>query len=154
MDEVLSLVYKWLVPIVCSGLVALILTPIWNKYHAGDKAEQQRKWDEHARHMQEQFQTFKSEAEEKDSSLEQQITDIKDSMTLIAASIESIKSAMLQSHLKSLMIDSKMYIQRGYITVEELDDYNERYLIYKSLGGNGHMTPWAEKIRKLPNKPS
>ena len=46
-----------------------------------------------------------------------------------------------------------MYIKNRYITLEQLADYNERFLTYKSLGGNGHVDPWIKKIRELPNEP-
>lgn len=46
-----------------------------------------------------------------------------------------------------------MYLRHGYIALEQLADYEERFLTYKALGGNGHVDPWIEKIRQLPNTP-
>ena len=43
----------------------------------------------------------------------------------------------------------KEYMQRGWITSEELADYLEMYEAYHSLGGNGVATKWKEDIEKL-----
>ena len=43
----------------------------------------------------------------------------------------------------------KEYMQRGWVTSEELADYLEMYDAYHSLGGNGVATKWQEDIKRL-----
>ena len=43
----------------------------------------------------------------------------------------------------------KEYMQRGWVTSEELADYLEMYEAYHSLGGNGVATKWKEDVQKL-----
>ena len=74
-------------------------------------------------------------------------------MAEIKANTDLLRSAMLQSHLRELIIDGKTYLHQKYVTLEQLADYNDRFAIYKSLGGNGHATAWVEKINNLPNAP-
>ena len=53
---------------------------------------------------------------------------------------------LLRSQLKAY---HKEYMQRGYITSEELADYLEMYDAYHSLGGNGVATKWKEDVQRL-----
>ena len=53
---------------------------------------------------------------------------------------------LLRGQLKAY---HKEYMQRGYITSEELADYLEMYEAYHSLGGNGVATKWKEDVQKL-----
>lgn len=48
-----------------------------------------------------------------------------------------------------LKVYHKEYMQRGWITSEELADYLEMYEAYHSLGGNGVATKWKEDVQKL-----
>ena len=43
----------------------------------------------------------------------------------------------------------KEYMQRGWVTSEELADYLEMYEAYHLLGGNGVATKWKEDVQKL-----
>lgn len=53
---------------------------------------------------------------------------------------------LLRGQLKAY---HKEYMQRGWITSEELADYLEMYEAYHSLGGNGVATKWKEDVQKL-----
>jgi hypothetical protein len=53
---------------------------------------------------------------------------------------------LLRGQLKAY---HKEYMQRGWITSEELADYLEMYDAYHSLGGNGVATKWQEDIKGL-----
>ena len=46
----------------------------------------------------------------------------------------------------------KEYMERGYITSEELADYLEMYEAYHSLGGNGVATKWKADVGSLEVK--
>ena len=76
----------------------------------------------------------------------------KNVLNKIEENTRGIRKAILSSHLRELIVDGKNYLQQHYITPEQLADYNERFVTYKDLGGNGHVDPWIIKIRELPIK--
>lgn len=53
---------------------------------------------------------------------------------------------LLRGQLKSY---HKEYVERGWITSVELEEYMEIYNAYHSLGGNGVATHWKEDVEKL-----
>lgn len=152
--DLLEYVLKWLVPFMCAGLFSLLIIPLWNRYKVGKHAELQKEWNECATGMKQDIETFKEESKQKDSQLEKKIDTVQTTLlSKIEENTAGIRQAILQSHLRELIIDGKMYLKQGYIGLEQLADYNERFLVYKSLGGNGHVDPWIKKIRELPNDP-
>ena len=145
---------KWLIPFLCSGLFAAIIIPVWNRYKHGRDAELKEKWNQYATEMKTDIDKFKVDSKQKDVELEQKIINVQTTLLQkLEENTAGIRQAILQSHLRELIIDGKMYLKQGYITLDQLADYNERVLTYKSLGGNGHADPWITKIRNLPNDP-
>lgn len=145
---------KWLIPFVCSGLFAAIVIPMWNRYKHGRDAELKDKWNVYAQETKNDIEAFKIESKKKDVELEKKIVDVQTALLdKIEQNTAGIRQAILQSHLRELIIDGKMYLKNEYITLEQLADYEERFLTYKTLGGNGHVDPWIAKIRQLPNTP-
>lgn len=145
---------KWLIPFLCSGLFAAIVIPVWNRYKHGRDAELKEKWNHYATEMKTDIDKFKVDSKQKDVELEQKIVNVQTTLLQkLEENTAGIRQAILQSHLRELIIDGKMYLKQGYITLDQLADYNERVLTYKSLGGNGHADPWITKIRNLPNDP-
>lgn len=145
---------KWFIPFLCSGLFAAIVIPVWNRYKHGRDAELKDKWNHYATEMKNDIDAFKVATKQKDVELEQKIVNVQTTLLQkIEENTAGIRQAILQSHLRELIIDGKMYLKQGYITLDQLADYNERVLTYKSLGGNGHADPWITKIRNLPNDP-
>ena len=145
---------KWLIPFLCSGLFAAIVIPVWNRYKHGRDAELKEKWNQYATEMKTDIDKFKVDSKQKDVELEQKIINVQTTLLQkLEENTAGIRQAILQSHLRELIIDGKMYLKQGYITLDQLADYNERVLTYKSLGGNGHADPWITKIRNLPNDP-
>ena len=62
--------------------------------------------------------------------------------------------AQLSSLKHNLMRDFSYYVDRGYISLEELDILQEVYNSYRKSGGNGlFQKKWEEQILKLPDKP-
>lgn len=45
------------------------------------------------------------------------------------------------------------YIERGYITMDEYEEYESEYQIYSSLGGNGLARRIFEQVDDLPMMP-
>lgn len=56
---------------------------------------------------------------------------------------------LLRAQLKAY---HKEYMERGYVTSEELADYLEMYEAYHSLGGNGVATKWRSDVEALEVK--
>lgn len=46
------------------------------------------------------------------------------------------------------------YIERGYITMDEYEEYEEEYRIYSALGGNGLARRVFEQVDELPMTPN
>lgn len=53
-----------------------------------------------------------------------------------------------------LMYDGRKYLKRGYITMDEYKEYEERYKLYHDLGGNGLARRIFEQIDDLPMTPN
>lgn len=48
----------------------------------------------------------------------------------------------------------RTYINRGYITMDEYEEYEKEYQIYSSLGGNGLARRVFEQVDDLPMMPN
>lgn len=76
-------------------------------------------------------------------------------MEQIMQGIQALQQGVLSSHFNMLLNKSMTYIKRGWVSVEELELYEEELIVYRNLHGNGHLDPWIAKVRRLPNqKPS
>lgn len=52
-----------------------------------------------------------------------------------------------------ILEDGQKLINKGYVTIQELDDFNHYlYEPYKALGGNGTGEEVAKKVNSLPIK--
>lgn len=145
--DIIEYILKWLIPFVCAGVFTLVVVPQWNKFKKGNDIVEQANWDNHASAIQEQIDLLK----EKDKMLEDKINYIQnDLMVKLQADITVIKESMKQNQLRDLIVDGKRYLSHGEITIDQLTNYNERFQVYKSLGGNGHADMWVKKVRELP----
>lgn len=126
--DLLDYFLKWLIPFICAGVFGAIIVPIWNRYKRGRKAEQQAQWDTYAQTTKNDLDAFKNESRQKDIELEQRITTVQTTLLeKIEQNTAGIRQAILQSHLRELIIDGKVYLQRQYITLEQLADYEDRF---------------------------
>lgn len=48
----------------------------------------------------------------------------------------------------------RKYIERGYITMDEYEEYEKEYQIYSALGGNGLAHRMFEQVHDLPMMPN
>ena len=46
------------------------------------------------------------------------------------------------------------YLKRGYITMDEYEEYEDHYKLYSDLGGNGLARRIFEQVDDLPMMPS
>lgn len=67
-------------------------------------------------------------------------------------SIEKLICAQQQSMRTSLIHYAEKYIERGWITSEELRAWSDMYGTYDRLGLNGYMHSYMERIDALPLK--
>lgn len=142
---------KWLFGIGGAGLTAL-LTYIWNKIKKGyslikeeDKEEFLKEVNDRISEDEGKMKKIKEDNEKADQKINNKINSVVDILDLL-------KEGILSLHLDSLINECKYYIGQGWIPLDALERFEEKYSLYKKLGGNGHMEPWAKKVRKLPNK--
>lgn len=48
----------------------------------------------------------------------------------------------------------RTYIDRGYVTIDEYEEYEAEYQIYSALGGNGLARRMFEQVDELPMMPN
>lgn len=53
---------------------------------------------------------------------------------------------LLYDRIKHL---AKSYINRGWITTEELEDLMQMHKVYHNLGGNGYLDALMERVHRL-----
>lgn len=146
--NILEYVVKWAVPFCCAGAFSLLVTPLVKTFKSGKKVQDQEEWDAHLAESK-----VIQDMQAKEDKLEKKIDYLQDNvLNKIEENTRGIRKAILSSHLRELIVDGKQYLQQHYITPEQLADYNERFVTYKDLGGNGHVDPWIIKIRELPIK--
>lgn len=160
-DQILDLILKWAVPAIGAGLIAWLLKPLINTYSAGKKKQEQEEWNCKAKELKEELEQAKEEhngirkeildsinrSDARDSAIELKLIETQN---LIKESTGGMREALLEIHLRNLVEDSKYYLSRKYITPEEWERYVIRYNTYHSLGGDGLMDKWYEKVNKLP----
>lgn len=53
-----------------------------------------------------------------------------------------------------LVKQGRKYIKRGYITMDEYEEYEDNYRLYSDLGGNGLARRIFEQVNELPMMPN
>lgn len=53
-----------------------------------------------------------------------------------------------------LISQGRFYLDRGYITMDEYEEYESEYKVYSDLGGNGLARRVFEQVDDLPMMPS
>ena len=172
---VLETIVKWLIPALCVAIVGIITARIIKPFKKGNAAKQQEDWDEHFKASQEPKKMGDTElasvkqslfnmAAEADKQILEKIDKLSASIDRqnesskiyherVDKTITLIQDGVRDAHLQNLITTCEQYIKRGYITPTELDVYQNRYKLYKELGGNGHMDPWDAKVKALPHEP-
>lgn len=168
---ILETALKWAIPAICIAIVGIITAKIIKPLKKQNQADRQEEWDECMRHssVPQTFcdQTYNRLRQESDTKDQQILDTINNLATTIQAEheetkayrettekqIELIQDGVRDVHLQNLIHTCEKFIKRGYITPEEREIYNQRYNLYKALGGNGHMEPWNNKMIALPSEP-
>ena len=172
---VLETAIKWLIPMLCVAIVGLITAHFIKPFKKGNETARQEEWDNHFESstrpramgdrelgiLRSELTTTVTNADqqilEKIGELSKNIQDQNESNKAyherVDKSINLIQQGVQDAHLQNLIATCQTYIKRGYITTAEFETYQQRYTLYKDLGGNGHMEPWNAKICALPNEP-
>lgn len=176
---VLETLVKWGIPVIAAAIIGFIvkrvIDPKKQDNAAGAKLRRQQAWDDAARassvleekcavqikDMNTAIDTKFEQAQAANRAIDEEILvavkDLQLSVQEIRADMAEnkkdanlLRRGVLDLHLHNLIETCQVYIERGYITPIELMQYNERLTLYHSLGGNGHMDVWDERVRALP----
>lgn len=61
---------------------------------------------------------------------------------------------LLQVAKNQLVSQGRDYLKRGYITMDEYEEYDAEYQVYSALGGNGLARRIFEQVDDLPMTPN
>lgn len=61
---------------------------------------------------------------------------------------------LLQISKNQLVSQGREYLKRGYITMDEYEEYESEYRVYSALGGNGLARRIFEQVDDLPMMPN
>lgn len=61
---------------------------------------------------------------------------------------------LLQVAKNQLVAQGRKYLKRGYITMDEYEEYEDEYRAYSGLGGNGLARRIFEQVDDLPMMPN
>lgn len=61
---------------------------------------------------------------------------------------------LLQVAKNQLVSQGREYLKRGYITMDEYEEYESEYRVYSDLGGNGLARRIFERVDELPMMPN
>ena len=61
---------------------------------------------------------------------------------------------LLSVSRNQLITLGRSYIDRGYVTMDEYEEYEAEYQIYSALGGNGLARRIFEQVDELPMMPN
>ena len=65
-----------------------------------------------------------------------------------------IARLLLAVSRNQLISHGRTYLERGYITMDEYEEYEAEYKIYSALGGNGLARRVFEQVDDLPMMPN
>ena len=67
---------------------------------------------------------------------------------------DSEDKLLLQVARNQLVSQGRFYLDRGYITMDEYEEYESEYDIYSRLGGNGLARRVFKQVDELPILPN
>ena len=67
---------------------------------------------------------------------------------------DSEDKLLLQVAKNQLVNQGRKYLKRGYISMDEYEEYEEEYRIYSALGGNGLARRVFKQVDDLPILPN
>ena len=61
---------------------------------------------------------------------------------------------LIQVARNQLIAQGRKYLKRGYVTMDEYEEYEDHYKLYSDLGGNGLARRIFEQVDDLPMLPN
>ena len=68
--------------------------------------------------------------------------------------INSEDQLLLEVAKNQLTVLGRSYLERGYITMDEYEEYEAEYKLYSALGGNGLAKRVFKQVDELPMMPN
>ncbi len=68
--------------------------------------------------------------------------------------IDSEDKLLLVVARAQLVTQGREYLKRGYITMDEYEEYEDQYKLYSDLGGNGLARRMFKQVEDLPMTPN
>ena len=154
--------WKWLAGI-CGTVLVCFGKKIWGLVQSFINYIKNQKKTKFFEDINTKIENYHTEVNQKIEGYHSELEDFKsislgadqeheEQMEKILGAIENLREGILSSHFNMLLNKSMKYVRRGWITVEELELFEEELEVYKNLKGNGHMDAWIAKVRALPNK--
>lgn len=92
-----------------------------------------------------------------DDTIEEKIEPVKKDIQELRDYVQKVDKT--ETHKMDIIVSSwryrltqlcRLYLKRGYMTIEEYEQLNEFYHLYTGLGGNGEAKIWYERAITLP----
>lgn len=156
MDVVIDAILKWAIGLILGSLTTLLL--VFKKDILEFlKFKQKKKKTELLQDVDKNMETLEDKMEHHEEEMSQEFKEHDQLYLKKLAELEEkimtilvpIQEATLSSHYDALLEKCKNFIRQGSITVDELDLLEKDYETYKSLGGNGHMEMWMNRVRQI-----
>lgn len=77
---------------------------------------------------------------------------IRTKINLINSDLRLLKESNLASLRTAILRSAEEYINKGYITFDQLENLKTNNEVYKKMGGNGFVKTLMTKIEQLPLK--
>lgn len=135
---------NWVCALVAGGVIAFAKHYIKIQKEALDK-----KWQEKEKNMcgkiictfEEEIQQVKSHSEAEDNKIHQELDHLR-------SEINTIESGVLSIQGKQFRELCEEFLQKSIISIEEYEDFEAEYEVYRSLGGNHKGDALHERVVK------
>lgn len=86
------------------------------------------------------------------TTLEIKIDNVVESLDALKKDSCTQKHALLTLQRKSILDSCELYLNRGWVTMDEYQTLDEQYSSYGEMGGNGFVEKMIKKVSALPIK--
>lgn len=162
METVTAYWIKWACAIV-AGLLAIFFKKICKVFKDSAEYFKAKNKKAYLQEIDTKIERYHTEVNEKIEEYHSEVEEFKnislgadqdhdDKMEKILSAIDELRQGVLSSHFNMLLNKAMSFVNAEWISVEDLEIFEEEYEVYKHLHGNGHMDSWVKKVRALPNK--
>ena len=139
MDDVLQWIAQYWVSWVCALLAGGVVF-FAKRYISMEKKAAEEKWKDKEMNMcgkiitnfDEKIEEVKNNSNQKEAKVYKKI----DALNSVHSEVNAIKSGILSIQGKQFREMCEELLEKDYISVEEYQEFEDEYAIYKSLGGN------------------